>query len=182
MTYEEPSDEASRWRADAAAYDASFDQPWGRYASSIEHDVLLDAIGPVAGLDVCDAGCGTGRFTARLEAEGARVVGVDTDRLLEDNLGRFREKWGDAEAAGYAPARPRVSLTMIVRDEEANLPDCLAGLRELFDEIVVVDTGSLDRTREAAAAHGARVVEFPWVDDFAAARNEGLRPMMHAHR
>jgi SAM-dependent methyltransferase len=79
MTHEGTSDEASRWRADAAAYDTWFDQPWGRYASSIEHDLLFDAIGPVAGLEVCDAGCGTGRFMTRLEAEGARVVGVDAD-------------------------------------------------------------------------------------------------------
>ena len=42
--------------------------------------------------------------------------------------------------------RPRVSLTMIVRDEERNLPACLGSVRGLFDEIVVVDTGSKDRT------------------------------------
>jgi len=80
MTNAESSDDPSRWRADAAAYDAWFDQPWGRYASRVEHDLLLEAIGPVAGLSVCDAGCGTGRLMARLEAEGARVIGVDVDR------------------------------------------------------------------------------------------------------
>lgn len=79
MTEEGAFDEASRWRADAAAYDAWFEQSWGRYASSVEHELLLDATGPVAGLEVCDAGCGTGRFTARLEAARARVVGVDAD-------------------------------------------------------------------------------------------------------
>ncbi len=79
MTNQETSDEGSRWRVDAAAYDAWFDRTWGRYASSIEHDLLLDAIGPVAGLEVCDAGCGTGRFAARLEADGACVGGVDAD-------------------------------------------------------------------------------------------------------
>lgn len=72
-------DAPSRWDADAAAYDNWFDRPWGRYASGVEHDLLLDAIGPVDGLDVCDAGCGTGRFAARLEADGAQVVGVDRD-------------------------------------------------------------------------------------------------------
>lgn len=78
--HEQPIDEPpSRWEADAVAYDAWFDRPWGSYASRVEHDLLLDAIGPVAGLDVCDAGCGTGRFTARLEADGARAVGVDRD-------------------------------------------------------------------------------------------------------
>ncbi len=63
---------------------------------------------------------------------------------------------------------------MIVRDEEKNLPRCLGSVRGVFDEIVVVDTGSVDRTREIAREFGARVVEFAWVDDFAAARNVAL--------
>lgn len=60
---------------------------------------------------------------------------------------------------------------MIVRDEEATLGRCLESVAGVFDEIVIADTGSRDATREVAATHGARVVEFPWVDDFAAARN-----------
>ena len=63
---------------------------------------------------------------------------------------------------------------MIVRDEEDNLaalPGIGAGI---FDEIVVVDTGSVDRTREIAREFGARVFDFVWVDDFAAARNAAL--------
>jgi tetratricopeptide (TPR) repeat protein len=63
---------------------------------------------------------------------------------------------------------------MIVRDEERNLPQCLESVRGIFDEIVVVDTGSQDRTREIAREFGARVFEFTWIDDFAAARNEAL--------
>jgi tetratricopeptide (TPR) repeat protein len=64
---------------------------------------------------------------------------------------------------------------MIVRNEEANLADCIGPIVGLMHETIVVDTGSTDRTREIAAALSARVVVFPWVDDFAAARNEGLR-------
>lgn len=63
---------------------------------------------------------------------------------------------------------------MIVRDEERHLPDCLASLRDLVDEIVVVDTGSKDRTPEIARDYGARVAHFPWTGDFAVARNESL--------
>ncbi len=56
----------------------------------------------------------------------------------------------------------RVSLTMIVRNEEKNLPHCLESVEGLFQEIVVVDTGSTDRTREIAREFGARVFDFPW--------------------
>src|SRR5438094_930042 len=69
----------------------------------------------------------------------------------------------------------RVSLTMIVKNEEANLPDCLASASGLFDEIIIVDTGSSDRTKAVAAQFRAKVFDFPWIDDFAAARNEALR-------
>ena len=63
---------------------------------------------------------------------------------------------------------------MIVRDEEENLPHCLESVRGIFDEIVVVDTGSIDRTREIAREFGAQVFDFAWIDDFAAARNAAL--------
>ena len=53
--------------------------------------------------------------------------------------------------------KPQVSLTMIVKNEENNLPDCLGSCGDLFDEIVVVDTGSNDRTKEVAARFGARL-------------------------
>ncbi|HYC78850.1 MAG TPA: glycosyltransferase family 2 protein, partial [Planctomycetota bacterium] len=71
-------------------------------------------------------------------------------------------------------ASSRISLCMIVRDEEAALPSCLEAAAPFVDEIVVVDTGSRDRTREIAAARGANVLRLPWDDDFAAARNASL--------
>jgi tetratricopeptide (TPR) repeat protein len=64
---------------------------------------------------------------------------------------------------------------MIVRDEAALLPGCLASVAGAVDEIVVVDTGSSDSTVEIARAAGATVVSEPWRDDFAAARNAGLQ-------
>jgi GT2 family glycosyltransferase/tetratricopeptide (TPR) repeat protein len=79
-----------------------------------------------------------------------------------------------AVAAPTAGPRPTVSLCLIVRNEEANLPDCLRSAADLVDEIIVVDTGSTDRTKELAAGFGARVYDFPWVDSFAAARNESV--------
>ena len=68
----------------------------------------------------------------------------------------------------------RLSVAMIVRDEAKSLPHCLASIQGLWDELVVVDTGSVDGTPELARSFGARVAAFPWVDDFAAARNFSL--------
>lgn len=68
----------------------------------------------------------------------------------------------------------RVSVCMIARDEEAMLPGCLASLAELSPEIILVDTGSTDRTIEIARRAGARVSQMPWRDDFSAARNASL--------
>jgi tetratricopeptide (TPR) repeat protein len=64
---------------------------------------------------------------------------------------------------------------MIVKNEENTLADCLRSVADLVDEMVVVDTGSTDRTREIAASFGAKVIDFAWCDSFAAARNESLR-------
>lgn len=68
----------------------------------------------------------------------------------------------------------RVSACLIVRDEENNLPRCLASLRGIVDEVVVVDTGSRDKTLSIARNAGAVVGHFEWCDDFAAARNRAL--------
>src|SRR5437899_7504934 len=68
-----------------------------------------------------------------------------------------------------------VSLCLMVRNEEEKLAACLQSAADLVDETIVVDTGSTDGTRDLAANLGARVFEFPWVDDFAAGRNECIR-------
>jgi glycosyltransferase involved in cell wall biosynthesis len=68
----------------------------------------------------------------------------------------------------------RVSLCVIARDEEAEIGRCLDSVRDVVDEIVVVDTGSKDRTRELARDRGARVIDFAWIDDFSAARNVSI--------
>src|SRR5262249_36836699 len=64
---------------------------------------------------------------------------------------------------------------MIVKNEEDNLSSCLGSVRGSVQEMIVVDTGSTDQTKPIAVRHGARVVDFTWVDSFAAARNEALR-------
>jgi len=74
-----------------------------------------------------------------------------------------------------------LSLCLIARNEERFLAGCLESARGVADEVVLVDTGSTDATREIARLHGARVLERPWDDDFAAARNCGLDAARGTH-
>ncbi|WP_425058769.1 hypothetical protein SCACP_34250 [Sporomusa carbonis] len=67
-----------------------------------------------------------------------------------------------------------LSLCMIAKDEEKNLPRCLRSVAGVVDEIIVVDTGSTDRTVEIAREFGAKVYTFPWNDNFSDARNLSL--------
>jgi len=119
-----------------------------------------------------------GVFVHHYGSRTITALGLADGSLLDENKRKFEEKWGVSLGPGAAPAAGQraatVSLCMIVKNEEQNLPRCLGGLRGIFDEIIVVDTGSTDRTREIAAEHGAKVFGFPWIDDFSAARNESL--------
>ena len=67
-----------------------------------------------------------------------------------------------------------LTLAMIVRNEEFFLPQCLESVKGIVDDMVIVDTGSTDRTVEIAESFGARVIHIPWPNDFAKARNVGL--------
>jgi tetratricopeptide (TPR) repeat protein len=67
-----------------------------------------------------------------------------------------------------------LSLCMIVKDEAANLPRCLASVKDVVDEIIVIDTGSGDATPTLAEQAGAKVDFWVWDDDFAHARNVSL--------
>lgn len=69
---------------------------------------------------------------------------------------------------------PVLSLCMIVRDEERHIRRCLGSVKDVVDEIVVVDTGSVDRTADICRSYGADVYSFAWNDNFADARNFGL--------
>ncbi len=128
----------------------------------------------------------------------------NAQELMQRNHARYQEKWKrDLETgfashlAGTSPdviafnmslkpetlvkeMRERVrladiSLCMIVRDEERVIGACLESAKPFFREIIVVDTGSTDRTVEIARAAGARVEHFEWCDSFSAARNESLK-------
>lgn len=72
-----------------------------------------------------------------------------------------------------------LSIGMIVKNEEKHLENCLSALKNLTDhissELIIVDTGSIDRTKEIALKYTDKVYDFEWIDDFAAARNYGLK-------
>jgi len=69
---------------------------------------------------------------------------------------------------------PRLSLCMILKDEEKGLPGCLASVKGWVDEIIVVDTGSSDRTVEIALQQGARVFHHSWEGDFSKHQNQSV--------
>ncbi|AGF55745.1 glycosyltransferase involved in cell wall biosynthesis [Clostridium saccharoperbutylacetonicum] len=69
----------------------------------------------------------------------------------------------------------QVSLCMIVKDEEEYLPRCLSSIKDIVDEIIIVDTGSSDKTVEIAKNFGAKIYYFKWNNDFSEARNESLK-------
>ena len=64
-----------------------------------------------------------------------------------------------------------ISLCIIVRNEESTIGCCLDSVKDICDEIVIVDTGSTDHTKEIVEKYTDRIFDFTWIDDFAAARN-----------
>ena len=182
ISYVDPSDGlddfAARWRA-------AHRGRWLTAEVLAGHCLLLkrgvlEASGSRRGLRA--GGLRPHRLALRLRRAGFQLavacdLFVHQDGAKGTSKGVRRQVPGRAEDGGHSEIsarRCRVSLTMIVRDEEHNLPACLESAAGLFDEIVVLDTGSTDRTAEIARAHGARVFDFVWVDDFAAARNAAL--------
>lgn len=80
------------------------------------------------------------------------------------------------EFAKSKPARQKtISLCMIVKNEEAYLANCLESAKNVVDEIIIVDTGSTDKTLEIASEFGAKIYHFDWVNDFSIARNAALQ-------
>ncbi len=125
-------------------------------------------------------GAGDG-FSARRCAKAARDMApgwAPPRRFLQGDLrGGSSPEWlklPEALCDNRAASGPRVSVCLIVKNEERLLPQCLRSVRELAFQIVVVDTGSTDRTRDIAGEMGAEVYSFAWRDDFGAARNAAL--------
>ena len=95
------------------------------------------------------------------------------DGLLEAAL-QIRNQLGETQPANFRNNDQCLSLCMIVKNEEAHLARCLASVKALVDEIIIVDTGSGDKTIKIAQAFGAKVFKYGWDNDFAQARNFSL--------
>lgn len=122
---------------------------------------------------------------------------IDLERVIERSQDLFFEKWHEGrtppvslpnpgmgstlpenplrKGQGVPPStRPLLSVCMIAKDEEDILADSLRAAAEVADEIILVDTGSSDRTPEIATKFGAKVLHSSWEDDFSSARNVSL--------
>ncbi len=129
--------------------------------------------------------CGTDELCRRLAVGGYRLEllgslavwcpSADGAPASLDVAGHAEREVALLLATSQAARRgPLLSASLIVKNEEENLPRCLASLTGLVDEVVVYDTGSTDATVEIARRAGARVIEGYWDDDFGRARNASM--------
>ncbi|MCP4748734.1 MAG: glycosyltransferase [Desulfobacteraceae bacterium] len=92
------------------------------------------------------------------------------DQLIDAAL-NIRSKIGPLSLDGLKGGAPAISLCMIVKNEIGFLGACLHAVKKLVDEIIVIDTGSMDRTADVAAIFGARTFYYGWDENFSTARN-----------
>jgi glycosyltransferase involved in cell wall biosynthesis len=76
----------------------------------------------------------------------------------------------------------QLSVALIVRNNEDTLNECLSSIKSFADEIIIVDTGSTDKTKEIASKHTPFLFDFSWCDDFSAARNYALKKCTRDYR
>lgn len=103
------------------------------------------------------------------------------NQKLQDTCLKYKPELNSTSKVSIAVVQTKklkngLSLCMIVKNEEENLAQCLDSIKDVCDEIVIVDTGSTDKTIEIARDFGAVIHTFPWCNDFSAARNASLVP------
>ncbi len=90
------------------------------------------------------------------------------------NFGPAMLEFRETKPICFPPRSPMLSLIAIAKNEAAGMADFLRHHQDLFDELIVIDTGSTDQTATIATDNGAKVFDFTWCDDFSAARNFSL--------
>ncbi|MGQ9569633.1 MAG: glycosyltransferase [Thermodesulfovibrionales bacterium] len=108
---------------------------------------------------------------AMREIEKAMVIFDIEEGMLSAAL-KVRDKLGPRKIKDYS--KSSLSLCMIVKNEESYIAQCLLSVAPVVDEMIIVDTGSTDRTKDIAKAFGAKVYDFHWTNNFAEARNYSL--------
>jgi tetratricopeptide (TPR) repeat protein len=111
------------------------------------------------------------------EAMGAIESAIIDFGLEEGILGaalKIRKTLGPLRISMELKRGGSVSLCIIAKNEKEHLARCLNSAKPIVDEIIVVDTGSTDETKDIATAFGAMVFDFEWADDFSKARNFAL--------
>lgn len=116
--------------------------------------------------------------SAKLCAKRARdfAPGLASAKRFLNNVfkGNSKPQWLKLPEAIPNPPNPRLSVCLIAKNEEKFLAQCLKSVRDIAQQIIVVDTGSTDGTVTIAKDFGAEVYSFKWCDDFSAARNAAL--------
>lgn len=145
-------------RAEPVFHDARLLRPQSRTIRYLLIDVLLRQ----------------GKFEKALtEIKGAMVLFGTDEGMLAAAL-YVRDRIGPKDIANLQNRKDSVSLCMIVKNEASLLAKCLLSVDAIVDEMIVVDTGSSDSTKEIAKVFGAKVYDFKWCDDFSKARNFSL--------
>ncbi len=163
---------APEWRSDQVTYEDWY----------LRLEAVTNAIHGVAGTYVHVEPSPPDLETFQTESEQliTRWAAIEKDdsghASADDPWARARGARGECgeRVVPWEGREPKISLCMIVKNEERFLDACLRSAAPCVDEMVIVDTGSTDRTVEIAQGHGARVLHFEWCNDFAAARNFAL--------
>lgn len=115
-----------------------------------------------------------GKYEEAMQIIQKNIVtfGID-DRIIAAALS-IKDKFPSYNTLDLAKEKGTLSVCMIVKNEENNIGKCLYNLKTLADEVIVVDTGSSDRTKLLADIYGAKVYDFDWKNDFSSARNYSI--------
>ena len=124
-------------------------------------------------------------YPSAMEEIESAMAAFDVDDGFIAAALEVRDKIGPLEIQEKAKG-DTLSLCMIVKNEQSNLVRCLSSVKAAVDEIIVVDTGSTDRTKDVAAVFGAKVFDFAWDEDFSRCAKflpfEGGRQLDPGHR